>query len=442
MQHVDSLLHASWIAPVEPAGVVLCDYTLAIHEGRVVALVPRQRAGIDFTADHVHDLDGHLLIPGFINAHTHAAMTLFRGLADDLPLERWLQEHIWPAESAFVSDAFVRDGTRLAVLEMLRGGTTCFADMYFFPDEVARTCIEAGIRAVVGLIVVDFPTVWARDADEYLAKATDVHDQFREHPLIRTAFAPHAPYTVSDASLQRLRVLADELDVPVQMHLHETEREIADAIAASGERPLARMARLGLLSPRLMAVHMTTLDDVDVAAVVREGVHVVHCPESNLKLASGICPAASLAAAGVNLAIGTDGAASNNDLDMVGEMRTAALLAKVTARSASALGAHDVLRMATLGGARALGMDEHTGSLLAGKAADVVAVDLRAPETCPVYDPVAQLVYSASREQVSHVWVGGRHLLRRRVATTLDAEAVLARAYEWRNRIRDRDPHA
>lgn len=435
MPHVDTLLHASWIAPVEPGPDVLVDHSIAFAGGRIVALLPRAEAERDYRADHVQSLDGHLLVPGFVNAHTHAAMSLFRGLADDLPLDEWLQRHIWPAETRFVSDAFVRDGTRLAMLEMLRGGTTCFADMYFFPDEVARVAIEAGMRAAVGLIVIDIPTVWARSADEYIAKGCDVHDQFRDDPLISTAFAPHAPYTVSDAPLERLRVLADELDIPIHMHVHETEREVADAVEASGERPLERLARLGLLGPRLMAVHMTALDDGDVAAVSREGVRVVHCPESNLKLASGICPAARLAEAGVTLALGTDGAGSNNDLDMIGEMRSAALLGKIAAGSAGAMAAHEVLEMATLGGARALGLDEQIGSLLPGKAADIVAVDLRAPETQPLYAPVSQLVYAAGREQVSHVWVAGRHLLNERRCLTLESPAILARARDWQQRI-------
>ena len=435
MPHVDTLLHASWIAPVEPGPEVLVDHTVAIAAGRIVAVLPRVEAEASYQADHVQRLDGHLLIPGLVNAHTHAAMTLFRGLADDLPLEEWLQQHIWPAESRFVSDALVRDGTRLAMLEMMRGGTTCFADMYFFPDEVARVAIEAGMRAAIGLIVIDFPTVWARGADEYIAKGCDVHDQYHDHPLLSTAFAPHAPYTVSDAPLERVRVLADELEIPVHMHVHETAREVADALAAGGERPLARLARLGLLGPRLMAVHMTALDDEDIDAVVRHDVRVVHCPESNLKLASGICPAARLAEAGVTLALGTDGAASNNDLDMLGEMRSAALLAKVAAGSAAAMPAHEVLRMATLGGAQALGIDERIGSLLPGKSADVVAVDLRAPETQPLYEPVSQLVYAASRTQVQHVWIAGQHVLNQRECLTLDERAVLERAGEWQHRI-------
>ena len=435
MPHVDTLVHASWIAPVEPGHQVLFDHSIAVAGGRIVAVLPRAEAEQAYQADNVQQLDDHLLVPGFVNAHTHAAMTLFRGLADDLPLDEWLQQHIWPAEGRFVSDTFVRDGTRLAMLEMLRGGTTCFADMYFFPDEVARVAIEAGMRVAVGLIVIDMPTVWARSADEYIAKGCDIYDQFHDDPLISTAFAPHAPYTVSDAPLERVRVLADELDIPVHMHVHETEREVADALAASGERPLDRLARLDLLSPRLMAVHMTALEDGDIELLARQGVRVVHCPESNLKLASGICPTARLAEAGVTLALGTDGAASNNDLDMIGEMRSAALLGKVAAGSAAALPAHEVLRMATLGGARALGIDDEVGSLVPGKAADMVAIDLGAPETQPLYDPVSQLVYAASREQVRHVWVAGRHLLNERHCLTLDRAAVVASARGWQQKI-------
>ncbi len=438
MQQIDTLIKAGWIIPVEPEGKIYENYAIALHEGRILELLPEPLADQHYQATVVTDLPEHVLIPGLVNSHTHAAMTLFRGMADDLPLMEWLNNHIWPAEGRWVSDEFVQDGTRLAVAEMLRGGTTCFSDMYFFPDDTARTASSAGIRSVVGLIVIDFPTVWAGDADEYLSKGLDVHDQLRNDPLVHTAFAPHAPYSVADSPLQRVGVLAEELDIQVHMHVHETLDEVNGSMETHGMRPLARLDRLGLLSPHLIAVHMTQLESSEIDRVAECGATVVHCPESNLKLASGLCPVQRLEQTGVNVSLGTDGAASNNDLDLLGEMRSAALLGKMVANSASAIPASRALRMATINGARALGMDSLIGSLEPGKSADITAIHLNNIETWPLYSPLSQLVYAAGRHQVSDVWVAGRHVLKDRVLTTLDVEEILAKAKEWRDRIKPR----
>ena len=435
MRRIDSLIHAGWIIPVEPAGAVLRDHAIAVHEGRIIDVLPSVSAERVFHPSVRYQLARHAVLPGLVNAHTHAAMTLFRGLADDLPLMEWLNDHIWPAESRWVSERFVEDGTRLAVAEMLRGGTTCFNDMYFFANCTARVAAEVGMRAVVGLIVIDFPTVWARDADEYLAKGVEIHDHYRDSPLIRTAFAPHAPYTVADAALTRVSALAEELDLPIHMHVHETTSEISQSLARYGERPLARLDRLGLLTPRLVAVHMTQLEEAEIGWFAASGAHVVHCPESNLKLASGSCRVAQLAQAQVNVALGTDSAASNDDLDMLAETRTCALLAKGVSASASAIPAGEALRMATLNGARALGVDNEIGSLVPGKAADIAAVDLDTLETQPLYNPLSQIVYAAARHQVTHVWVAGKLLLRERALVTLDEEALMARVRQWGARI-------
>jgi 5-methylthioadenosine/S-adenosylhomocysteine deaminase len=365
-------------------------------------------------------------------------MTLMRGFADDLPLKDWLENHIWPAEQKWVSPEFVRDGTLLAAAEMLAGGTTCFGDMFFFPDDVAKAVVTAGMRAVVGMIVIEFPTAYATDADDYLRKGIDVHDRYRDHPLVRTALAPHAPYTVSDEALRRIVTYAAELNVPVHMHVHETEAEVRESVAKVGARPLQRLERLGLLSPQLMAVHMTQLEPHEIATLAAQGVHVLHCPESNMKLASGFCPVARLAAAGVNVALGTDGAASNNDLDMFGEMRSAALLAKAVAGDASAVPAAAALRMATLNGARALGLEDLVGSLVPGKAADLVAVDLGGIANQPVYNPISHLVYATGRQQVTDVWVAGRPLLRRGALLTLDTVDIAQRASQWHDRLAGR----
>ncbi|BCO30348.1 N-ethylammeline chlorohydrolase [Thiohalobacter sp. COW1] len=431
MQDIDLLLHGRWVIPVEPDEQVLEHHCIAVNDGRILALLPSARAAQHYRAETELHLDHHALIPGLINAHTHTPMNLLRGLADDLPMMEWLHEHIWPAEQRWVNEEFVHDGGLLAMAEMLRGGITCFNDMYFFPEVTARAAAHLGMRACVGLIAIDFPTVYAGDADEYLAKGLALHDSYRNDPLIRTAFAPHAPYSVSDAPLQRIQTLADELDIPVHMHVHETADEVGQGLQQNGERPLARLDRLGLLSPALVGVHMTQLDDDEIARLAETGSHVVHCPESNLKLASGFCPAARLVAAGVNVALGTDGAASNNDLDLFSEMRTAALLGKAVSNDATALPAHTVLRMATLNGARALGLGAETGSLETGKWADITAVDLATLESQPVYHPVSQLVYAAGRHQVSDVWVAGRHLLKDRVLTGPDSDELLATAARW-----------
>ncbi len=364
-------------------------------------------------------------------------MALMRGFADDMSLERWLNERIWPTEMRLLSPGFVADGTGLAIAEMLRGGITCFADMYLFPDTVADTAAAAGIRAAVGMIAIEFPTPWAQTSAEYISKGLAVHDAYKTHPLVTTTFAPHAPYTVSDETLRRIRQLADELDVPVHMHVHETAQEVTEGIEKFGQRPLARLEALGLLNPSLMAVHATQLTDEEIAALHRSGGSVVHCPRSNLKLASGACRAADLMDAGVNVALGTDGAASNNRLDLWSEMESAALLGKLIAGDAEALPAADVLRMATIGGARALGLEQEIGSLQPGKAADVICVRLEGAAMEPILDPVSQLVYCAGRENVSDVWVAGEHLLADGALTRLNEALLVERAREWAKQVLD-----
>jgi 5-methylthioadenosine/S-adenosylhomocysteine deaminase len=435
MKTTETLIHARWVIPVEPDGVVLEYHSIAIDEGRLSAILPSSEARRSYQAQLTLELDRHALIPGLVNTHTHAAMTLLRGIADDLQLMDWLQQHIWPAEQKWVSEQFVHDGTQLAVAEMLRSGTTCFNDMYFFPEVTARVAANSGIRASVGMILLDFPTAYAEGPERYFAKGLALYEEYRHHPLIRCAFAPHAPYTVSDPPLKKVQILADELDLPVHIHLHETASEIETSLKTCGKRPLQRLQQLGLLSPALLGVHMTQLEPAEIQQIGESGTSVVHCPESNLKLASGFCPVQRLIDAGINVALGTDGAASNNDLDMLGEMKTAALLAKAVHGDASALPAHSVLRMATLNGARALGLADETGSLEAGKWADITAVDLETLETSPLYNPVSQLVYAASREQVTDVWVAGQHVLKDRELTHLESRKLIHRALDWQQRI-------
>ena len=431
---LDLLLLPEWIVPVEPAGVVLREHALGIRDGRIVLIAPRAQA-LALPAAERRELPGTLLAPGLVNAHGHAAMSLFRGLADDLPLMTWLQEHIWPAEAKWVGEDFVRDGTELAIAEQLKGGVTAFSDMYFFPEVASEVVHRTGVRAQITIPVLNFPVPGAHDTDEALRRGLELFADLRHHPRIKMAFGPHAPYTVSDDRLERVRVLAEQLDAGIHMHVHETAFEVQQALEQSGERPLARLARLGLLGPRFQAGHMTQIDDADLSLLVQHNASVIHCPESNLKLASGFCPVERLWQAGVNVAVGTDGAASNNDLDLLGETRTAALLAKAVAGSATALDAHRALRMATLNGARALGIDEDCGSLQLGKSADLVAFDLSGLAQQPVYDPVSQLIYACGRDCVRHVWVGGKALLEDGRLSRLDEDELRAKARAWGQRI-------
>ncbi|WP_341520866.1 TRZ/ATZ family hydrolase [Pseudomonas sp. G.S.17] len=437
---LDLLLLPTWLVPVEPAGVVLKEHGLGIRDGCIVYIGPRAEAMKQTTLETL-ELPGMLLSPGLINAHGHAAMTLFRGLADDLPLMTWLEEHIWPAEGKWVNEDFVRDGTDLAIAEQIKGGITCFSDMYFFPKVAADRVHISGMRAQITVPVLDFPIPGARTTDEALHTGVELFNDLIHHPRITVAFGPHAPYTIGDDNLEKIRVIADELDAMIQMHVHETAFEVGQAVELTGERPLARLNRLGMLGPRFQAVHMTQISDEDMALLVESNSSVIHCPESNLKLASGFCPVERLWQAGVNVAVGTDGAASNNDLDLLGETRTAALLAKAVAGSATALDAHRALRMATLNGARALGIAQVTGSLEIGKAADIVAFDLSGLAQQPIYDPVSQLIYATGRDCVSHVWVAGQQLLENRRLTRMDEQALCETAKAWGQRISGHTGH-
>ncbi len=420
MKNIDTLLHARWVIPVDSKQRYLEQHCIAINEKKIIDILPSAEAKTRYSARVNRDYNQHALIPGLINSHTHGAMSLFRGLADDLTLMDWLQNHIWPAEEKHVNEAFVQTGTELAIAEMIRSGTTCFNDMYFFPDITARVAADIGMRASVGLILIDFATVWANNSEEYIAKGLAVFDHYKGHNLIKTAFAPHAPYTVSDEPLKHIAILANELELNVHMHIHETAFEVSEAEKNDGLRPLARLNKLGLLTPALQAVHMTQLQDDEIQLLATSGSHVIHCPESNMKLASGICPVKQLLDAGVNVALGTDSSSSNNDLDLFGEMRSAAMLAKISTMDATAITADQVLQMATINGATALGINDITGSLEVGKFADIVAVNFDTIETIPVYDPVSHLVYCSSREHVSDVWIAGKQLLTDRVLNTID----------------------
>lgn len=431
------ILLPGWIISVNQAFEILENTAIVIEQDKITQLLPAEEISSlpCYAEAEVLDLSSHIVMPGLINAHTHASMSLFRGMGSDLPLMDWLNEHIWPAEGKWVNQQFIRDGLKLAAAEMIQSGTTCFNDMYFFPDVVAHEAQRVGIRAVAGLIVLDFPTVWAKDSQEYISKAMSVFDEIKSLPLVTAALAPHAPYTVSDQPLKEIAMYSSELDLPVHMHIHETAFEVAEAQKNNGMRPLERLDQLNLLTPNLVAVHMTELTEFEIERAAEAGIHVVHCPESNLKLASGICPVANLQNNAVNVCLGTDGAASNNDLDMFGEMRTAALLAKGTSGDARACNSRQAIEMATINGARALGLGDQTGSIEVGKQADIIALDMSGLNTQPMYDPASQVVYACNSRQVSHVWVAGRCLYDDERFTTVDKDELYQMANQWQSKI-------
>jgi 5-methylthioadenosine/S-adenosylhomocysteine deaminase len=436
MQHCDTLIAPRWCVPVEPSGVVLSDHAVIVTDGRIMDLLPLPEALENYQPSVQVQRPDHVLIPGLVNAHTHAAMTLLRGLGGDLPLEQWLRNAIWPTEQRWVSAEMVRDGTELAIAEMMRAGITCFSDQYFFPEIVAETAVDLNMRAMIGTPVIDVPTSWARDAEEYLRKGSDlVHDPYASHPLISSCYAPHSLSALSDESFTELRVMADQLDVPVQIHLHETTADIDASVARTGARPFERLEALGLVNASLLAVHAVHMTDSEISRFAEAGVNIAHCPRSNLKLASGIAPIRRYRSAGVNVGIGTDGAASNNVLDVLAEIRLAALLAKTQSDDAAAISAADALRMGTLDGARALGLADSIGSIEAGKWADFACIDLSSLNSRPVYDVISQIVFTVNASQVSDLWVAGKHQLDNGRLVPINTQELLDRCNDWRDRI-------
>ncbi len=435
-QNVDLLVDARWVIPVEPS-VVLENHAVAIDEGRILAILPSIEASRIYDAKDRYSLKNHVLIPGLVNLHTHAAMALMRGMADDIPLMEWLSDHIWPAEKRHLGQEFVYDGTRLACAEMMKGGTTVFNDMYFFPGSAAKAVLDSGMRAAIGMVVLDFSTPYAADCDDYISKGLEVRDEFGSNPMLSFFFAPHAPYTVSDKSFSKILTYAEELDLPIHIHLNETRDELKGSIEQYGLNPVSRLSKLGLLGPNLIAVHMVHSGSEEIDLLSNHGCHVAHCPTSNLKLASGFAPVVEMMDAGINVGLGTDGAASNNRSDMFAEMRLAALLAKGMSGRADALPARAALEMATLNGARALGLDGEIGSLVPGKRADMVAVEMTGSEISPIYDPLSHLVYATGREHVSHVWIDGKIRVSEGQFTSLDEQALVAKAAWWKDRIEE-----
>ena len=434
--HADLMVCPRWIIPVEPAGIVLEDHALVIKNGEILDLLPLEAALQRYAACTIENLPEHVLIPGLVNTHTHAAKTLFRGIADDMPLKIWLEEWIWPLENRWVSTEMVRDGTLLACAEMLLSGVTTFNDMYFFPEAAAEAVDQSGIRASLGILAFEVPTPYGLGADDYLNRGLATRDALRNHPRLSFMLAPHAPYTVSDATFEKIASLSAQTGLGIHIHVHETQHEVDDSLRQYGLRPLERLDHLGILGPQTLAVHAVALNDKDIALMSHNNMHVAHCPAANLKLGSGIARTAAIHKAGINIGIGTDGAAGNNRLDLLSEMRLAALLAKGTERDPSLFPAHSLIYMATLGGARALGLQEQIGSLTIGKRADLCAIALDNLATAPVFDPASHIINAAGREHVTHVWVNGDCVVKKKHLEKISHAEIYAKAKTWENRLR------
>jgi 5-methylthioadenosine/S-adenosylhomocysteine deaminase len=438
-----SIISPRWLAPVAPENIILEGYSLVIEGDKILALMPTKAALDEFPNAEETLLPEHLVTPGFINAHSHAAMALLRGIGDDLPLKQWLETKIWPLEAQLVSAEFVFDGSVLAISEMLLSGITCFNDMYFFPEATARAAKAMGMRANLGIPVFEFPSAYGSGPGDYLAKGLKLRDEtLRDDDpsakLLSFCLAPHAPYTVSDATFTRVAMLADELGLGIHIHLHETAQEIEESLLQFGKRPIERLADLGLLGPDFVAIHSVHMTESDLTLLAKSKATVVHCPHSNLKLASGFAPVTAILDRGINLAIGTDGSASNNRLDLLAETHTACLLAKGASGRADAFSAKQALHSMTMAGAIAVGKSERLGSLEPGKLADCTAIHLGSPEQQPVYDAISQLIYSTHRTNVSNVWISGTLVVDKRQLVTSGAlttlAEVVARSGLWHNK--------
>lgn len=438
MLNIDCLLFPQWVIPVEPHNEFYTKYALAVDKGKILDILPKEEAKRKYQPLTTVNLSEHVVMPGLVNTHTHSPLVLFRGLADDLPFMVWLKDHIWPAESRWLDEEFSRDGMELALAEMFCGGTTCFQEHYYFPDVLAEVTNRARGRACFGMEVLDNKTNWAGGLEEYLVKGLQFYEKYKNESLIKVNLAPHAPYSLGDKSFLKIKAIAKELKVSIHIHAHESNAEIMESMQIFGKRPLQRLYDLGMFDVPFQCVHMVQLNDADIELMkANPKIGVIHCPESNLKLANGICPVQKLLHEGINVSIGTDSAVSNNDLDMFSEMRVAAMLAKGSTGEPTAIPAAMALRMATLNGARAIGLEQEIGSIEIGKSADLIAVDLSAFNTQPVYNPISQIVYAASSKQVSDVWVAGRRIVEKGELKTLDREKILAKAKKWQEKIQN-----
>ncbi len=434
---VAAIVSGGIVVTVDGARNIYNPGAVAIDGTNIVAVGPAADIAARFKAAEQINAAGSVVIPGLINTHTHAPMVLYRGLADDLPLKEWLEKYIFPAEAKTVSRDMVRVGTRLALLEMIQSGTTAYADMYYFEEEIARTTKAAGVRGVLGQTVIQFPVPDAKTPQEGLARTEAFIKEFQNDDLIVPAVAPHAPYTLDAKTLLASRALATKHGVPLLIHVAETEQELNSSQAShAGMSPVAYLQSIAFWGPRTVANHGVWVNAADIKILRAHEVGVSHNPESNMKLASGIAPVPEYLAAGVVVGLGTDGAASNNDLDMFEAMRLTALLHKVKTGDPRAIPASAALDMATIGGARALGLDKQIGSLEVGKRADLVVVSMASARQTPMYDPISHLVYATRGDDVQTVIVNGRVLMRQRKMLTLDEATVLADARKMADAVR------
>ena len=435
-EQADWIWTARYVVTMDAQRRVIENGAVAIRGDRILAAGPRAEIERNYQARRRLDAPVSLIAPGLINTHTHVPMSLFRGIADDLRLEEWLEKHIFPAEAKNVNAEFVRWGTRLGCLEMALSGTTTFADMYYFEDVVAEAAKEAGLRAVVGETILKFPSPDAKTPAEALAFNERLIQRFRNDPLIVPAVAPHALYTNEDATLKAARTLANRHGVPLMVHVSETSVELDNAVQERGASPVVLLDRLGIFNGRSIAAHAVWMDDGDLEILRDRGVGIAHCPSSNMKLASGVAEVKKMLAMGLAVGLGTDGpAGSNNDFDMFEEMDLAAKLQKVISRDPRALPAPQAFEMATILGARVLGLEGEIGSLEAGKRADLITVRLDAPHAVPLYNVYSQLVYALKGSDVEHVMVNGRLIVRSRRMLTLNAPQVLAAAEKYKQQI-------
>jgi 5-methylthioadenosine/S-adenosylhomocysteine deaminase len=434
-KNANVIVSATWIFTADDQGRLLKDHSVVIQDDIIIDLLPTESVFDFYDSNEVYSLSGHILIPGLINTHTHSAMSLLKGYANDLPLAQWLNDYIWPAEKKYINPRFVKDGSMIAISEMIKAGITTFNDMYFYPDSTAQAATELGIRANIGLIVMDFSTNYANDPQDYLTKGFEFRDQWRDADLITTCIAPHAPYSVSNDAFELIGTYAEQLDLSVHTHLHETEWEVNESVRQYGVSPIQRLDGLGLLGPNLMAAHCVHLNDQDFNLLSQNNVHVIHNPSSNMKLGSGIADLSTMIDHDINICLGSDSSASNNRLDILEEMRLASLLAKGERMDPQFLSSEQVLRMATIHGAKAIGLESKIGSIEKGKKADIVALNLDSIECQPSYDPIATLVYSSSRADVNYVWINGKIKLKENNLVGIDTEKILYLAKSWQTKI-------
>jgi 5-methylthioadenosine/S-adenosylhomocysteine deaminase len=434
-ERVDLLVLGGTIVTMDGARRVIDEGGIAVTGGRIVAIGPRAEIEKNYTSHQIINADGKLIVPGLINGHTHIPMTLFRGLADDLDLQEWLTKYIFPAEAKNVSEEFVRAGTRLGLAEMIRGGTTTYCDMYYFEDAIADETAKAGVRAVLGETVIDFPVADNKTNAEAMAYVEKFVNHWKENALIVPAIAPHAPYTVSEEHLKAVKAFSDRTGAPIVTHISETKREVDDSIKAKGVSPVDYLERIGFLNERVIAAHMVWPQAGELEILKRRGVGVVHNPQSNMKLASGVAPVPKMLDEGILLGLGTDGAASNNDLNMWEEMDTVAKLHKVFTGDPKVISAQQAFELATIRGAAALHMDKEIGSLEKGKRGDLVIIERDALNQIPLYNVYSDLVYATKASDVETVIINGRIVMRNRSLLTLNETAIKNGARIFRERI-------